>query len=115
MTSGKEDMPGIISVSDEMLDACIIESLKNIEGVVAVADGLVSNLLTSSHGVKVTRDGDKISIDIYLIAAYGSRIPQLAWDIQKKVKLDVESITREEVSAINIHIQGVAIQGEEDK
>ena len=43
---------------------------------------------------------------------FGSKIPQLAWDIQNSVKEAVETITQQTVKAVNIHVQGVMMPQE---
>ena len=50
-----------------------------------------------------------ISIDIFLVADYGVKIPQLAWDIQNEVKKSVSGITDQILNAVNIHVQGVSL------
>ena len=69
----------------------------------------------SGKGVKLSRSDEGLVLDIYVIVEYGIRIPQLAWDIQSKVKQELESITDITVLEVNIHVQGVALPGEEQK
>ena len=51
-------------------------------------------------------------IDLFIVVEYGSRIPEVAWEIQEKVKKSVETMTGLNASKINIHIQGVKIEKE---
>ena len=60
-----------------------------------------------SKGVKVSQSSGRIEIDVNIIARYGCKIPQVAWDIQENVKTEVKEITDLKVNAVNIHVQGV--------
>ena len=44
---------------------------------------------------------------------YGARIPDVAFEIQNRVKKAVETMTGLNVSSVNVHVQGVNIP--EDK
>lgn len=46
-------------------------------------------------------------IDVNIIVEYGSRIPDVAFDIQNRVKTAVEGMTGLKVVAVNVHVQGV--------
>ncbi len=38
---------------------------------------------------------------------YGQRIPDLAWDVQEKIKDNLERYTGYTVKAVNVNVQGV--------
>ena len=44
---------------------------------------------------------------MYIIVEYGCRIPDIAWEIQNRVKTSVENMTGLKVLEVNIHVQGV--------
>ena len=46
-------------------------------------------------------------IDVNIIVEYGSRIPDVAFEIQNRVKKAVESMTGLKVEEVNVHVQGV--------
>ena len=55
-------------------------------------------------------------IDVNIIVEYGARIPDVAFDIQTKVKKSVEAMTGLKVLEVNVNVQGVhAINEEENK
>lgn len=68
----------------------------------------------SSQGVKVEIAENIAIIDLYLVVRYGVKIPELAWSVQEKVKESVEAMTGLEVSAVNIHIEGISFEKEEE-
>ena len=48
-------------------------------------------------------------IDVYVLVKYGRRIPDLAWDVQEKIKLNLERYTGYSVKAVNVNVQGIYI------
>ena len=46
-------------------------------------------------------------IDVSIIVEYGARIPEVAYEIQTRVKKSVENMTGLKVLEVNVHVQGV--------
>ncbi|HIU63529.1 MAG TPA: Asp23/Gls24 family envelope stress response protein, partial [Candidatus Avacidaminococcus intestinavium] len=61
-----------------------------------------------SKGVRVAVTGKTVAIEIYVIIEYGICIPDVAIAIQEKVKEAVENMTAFEVTAVDIHVQGIS-------
>ena len=57
--------------------------------------------------IKVTEDDEGVTINCGIIVYFGVNIPQLCYDIQTKVKKDIESTTGISVNAVNITVQGI--------
>ena len=68
-----------------------------------------------SKGVKVTIGEKQVNIDLYVVMEYGVKIPDVAWEIQEKVKKAVETMTGLNVIEVNIHVQGVTMDKAEDE
>ena len=68
-------------------------------------------------GIKVEADEKEVKIDVNIIVEYGTRIPDVAFEIQNRVKKSVENMTGLKVVAVNVHVQGVRTDREleEDK
>ena len=60
-----------------------------------------------AKGIKVEIDEKNAKIDVNIIVEYGSRIPDVAFEIQTRVKKAVESMTGLKVEEVNVHVQGV--------
>lgn len=110
----RDDEIGSIRVSDKMLAACVASSALSVPGVVDLDEvganfnpGNFSRGTTTFHGVMIDRREKSVIINVYLIAAYGSHIPQLAFQVQKKVAFDITEITGVIADEINIHVHGV--------
>ena len=65
-----------------------------------------------SKGIKVDADEKEVRIDVNIIVEYGSRIPDVAYEIQTRVKKSVENMTGLKVSEVNVHVQGVKTEKE---
>lgn len=78
---------------------------------VNVKDGIVSLLMREniSHGVNVTVDQNKISIDLHIIVAYGVSISAVSDNLISSVKYKVEEYTGMEVEKIRIFVEGVRV------
>jgi uncharacterized alkaline shock family protein YloU len=56
----------------------------------------------------VSYDEEKgYTIDIYLVVAFGTKIPETAWNVQKSVHDGLFNEYGVEPADINIHVQGV--------
>lgn len=60
-----------------------------------------------SKGIKVEIKGSYINIFVNILVNYGVRIPDVAFEVQKKVKENVENMTGLEVKEVNVNIQGL--------
>ena len=84
-----------------------------IVGMAAVSmkDGLVKLLKKDSlkHGINVTLNENKISLDFHVIVAYGVSIRAVSDNLIANVKYKVEAFTGIEVENINILVEGVRV------
>lgn len=108
-----EDL-GEIKISDDVISVCVANAVLHTRGVMSLAGGLTNTLSKTirkkeilSKGIKVDQSDDGVTLDVYVVVEYLAKIPQIAWDIQKNVKKEVENITEKKVLAVNVHVQGV--------
>ncbi len=90
-------VPGVSGMS-----STLSENIKYIPGVQAPV-----------RGVHIGEDDGILKMDLFIIASYGTNIPQTAWDIQTEVKGFLNSVGITELGDIDIHVQGV-FNGEDD-
>lgn len=116
MSVNIDEVHGSIKISEEVIASIAALATMDVEGVAEMTGGFsesISNIIgksLASKGIKVNTNEDNVNIDIYLIVKYGVKIPDVAWNVQEKVKKDVEKTTGVAVQAVNIHVQGVAIE-----
>jgi uncharacterized alkaline shock family protein YloU len=112
---------GSIKITDEVV--AIIAGIAAIEvpGVASMSGGIAGGIAEAlgrknlTKGVKVEVGEKEAAIDLYIIIEYGCRIPDVAWNIQEKVKKSVETMTGLQVVEVNIHVQGVNIEKDSKK
>ena len=61
----------------------------------------------SSPGIKISEEDDHLVINLEIIVYFGVNVPQLCYDIQSKVKNDLESNAGLNVRAVNIKVEGL--------
>lgn len=105
---------GSVKIADEVISIVAGLAATEVPGVAGMSGGLaggIAELLGKknfSKGVKVIVTGKKVTVEIYAIIEYGISIPEVAIEIQEKVKNAVENMTGFEVAAVDIHVQGIA-------
>ena len=77
---------------------------REITGGITEALKVKKNL---AKGIKVEATETTANIDVNIIVEYGSRIPDVAFEIQNRVKKSVENMTGLKVTEVNVHVQGV--------
>jgi len=122
MPSDKDEKINPIKISDDVIAICAANATLKTTGVADLSSGfsdtLSKNILGRDPlytGIKVEQKDDGVEIDVFAVAAYGAKIPEVAWDIQENVKTAVVESTGLAVKAVNIHIQGVKAMEEQDE
>lgn len=121
MSIEQDEKLGIVKISDDVIVICAINAALSTEGVAGLSGGLTDTISKNilgkepvKKGVKLSKEDEEIIIDIYVIVDYGVKIPEVAWNIQKNVKKEIESMVDILVNTINIHVQGVHFAEQED-
>jgi len=105
---------GSIRIADEVVSIVAGLAATEIDGVASMSGGIAGGIAEAlgkknlSKGVKVEVGEEEAAIDIFLIARYGSRIPDVAWSVQENVKKAVENTTGLKVQKVNVHVQGIS-------
>lgn len=103
-----------IRIADEVVAVIAGKAVSEIQGVYEMSGGFaggISEVLSGkknlSKGIKVVVTEKDAKIDVNIIVEYGVRIPEIAFEIQTKVKKAVETMTGLKVTEVNVHVQGV--------
>ena len=109
-----EDTENGIEISNDVIAVIAGVAVSEVQGVSSMAGGFaggISEVLSGkknmSKGIKVDKTENKAKIDVNIIVEYGSRIPDVAYEIQNRVKKSVEGMTGFKVEEVNVHVQGV--------
>lgn len=107
---------GSINYSEEVLANIAGVSTMECYGVVGMAsrratDGLVELLKREnlSKGVKVSSENDELTVELFIIVEYGTKISVIANNIIQKVKYTLENLTGLNVKKIIVNVQGVRV------
>lgn len=84
-----------------------IAGVYGMSGTFAGITEAISGKKNYTKGVKVEVNDKSAKIDLNIIVEYGARIPEVAFEIQTKVKKSVETMTGLKVTSVNVNIQGV--------
>ena len=110
-----------IKISNDVVAVIAGKAVSEAPGVYAMAGGFaggISEVLSGkknlSKGIKVEVGEKETRIDVNIIVEYGTRIPDVAFDIQNRVKSAVEGMTGLKVVAVNVHVQGVTTETQEE-
>lgn len=112
-----------IEISDDVVAVIAGMAAAEVSGVAEMAGGFaggISEVLSGkknlAKGIKVEiLDNKEARIDVNIIVEYGARIPDVAFEIQKRVKKSVENMTGLSVLEVNVHVQGVSTVQLDDK
>lgn len=92
-----------------------IPGVYGMSGTLAGITEAISGKKNYAKGIKVEATDKTTKIDLNIIVEYGARIPDVAFEIQTKVKKSVETMTGLKVTEINVNVQGVhAITGKDE-
>ena len=108
---------GHISISDDVIASVAGGAAVSCYGIIGMAsknqvkDGITEILRKENYakGIVVKKDEEKLVIDLYIIVMYGTKISEIANNVQSSVKYQIEKTLGVKVNAINIYIQGIKV------
>ncbi len=116
--NNSENAIGAVRIANEVVGIIAGLAATEIDGVAGMSGGIVGGIAevlgrkNFSKGVKVEVGEKQAAIDLFVIMEYGVKIPEVAWEIQTKVKNGIENMTGLEVVEVNVHVQGINIKVE---
>ena len=103
-----------IQISNDVIAVIAGVAVSEVPGVSGMAGGFaggISEVFSGkknlAKGIKVDATETEAKIDVNIIVEYGTRIPDVAFEIQNRVKKAVENMTGLKVEEVNVHVQGV--------
>jgi len=106
---------GRIEVSSTAIASIVNEAVRTCYGVVGVAPKDlvtgIANVLSrdSKRGIDVHVEDGEITIDVYVIIEYGTRIAAVARSVMNVVKFSVERALGIPVAEVNVHVERLHI------
>lgn len=111
---------GQVTITNEVIATIAGGAAVECYGIVGMAsknqirDGITEILRKEnfSRGIVVRQEGTHLHIDMYIIVSYGTRISEVASNVQSQVKYTLNQSLGLAVDSINIYIQGVRVSKE---
>lgn len=108
---------GQIDISTDVIATIAGGAAVDCYGIVGMAsknqlkDGLTEILRKENftRGIVVRQEEDDVHIDMYIIVSYGTKISEIAHNVQTKVKYTLEQTVGLTVDSVNIYVQGVSV------
>jgi len=111
---------GEINITKETIRSIASLRLADVKGVVGSRKSIIKEITNMLRGdtseneieeanrtIKVEIKDNKPLINLFIIIKYGVRIPDIAWDIQSRVKEGLIKKLGIEINEIDIHVQGI--------
>ena len=103
-----------VKISNDVIAIIAGVAVSEVPGVYGMSGGFAGGITevlkgkkNLAKGIKVESTETEAKIDVNIIVEYGSRIPDVAFEIQNRVKKAVENMTGLKVDQVNVHVQGV--------
>lgn len=108
---------GNIDISNDVVATIAGGAAVECYGIVGMAskkqlkDGITEILKKENFtkGVLVRQVNDEIHIDMHIIVSYGTKISEIAHNVQTKVKYTLDKTLGLAVETVNIYVQGVRV------
>jgi uncharacterized alkaline shock family protein YloU len=106
---------GSIHVSPKAIATIAYHAALQSYGVVGLAsknlvNGLAHVIVKDPlHGIEVCYDGADISVDLYVIVEYNTRIKSVAASVMNTVRFHIEKALGMPITAVNVHVRGLRI------
>ena len=111
-----------IQISNDVIAVIAGVAVSEVSGVASMAGsfaGGISEVLSGkknmAKGIKIDKTENKVKVDVNIIVEYGTRIPDVAFEIQNRVKKAVENMTGMTITEVNVHVQGVDTNVKKEK
>ena len=104
---------GQVQIADEVIATIAGTAAMEIDGVAGMGGGItggISDMLGRKNlakGVSVEVDGSEATICLDLIVKFDQRIQEISTEVQKRVKVAVETMTGLTVSQVCVTVSGV--------
>ena len=103
-----------IKISNDVIAVIAGVAVSEVSGVASMSGGFAGGITEAikgkknlAKGIKVEATEKEAKIDVNIIVEFGRRIPDVAFEIQNRVKKAVENMTGIKVTDVNVNVQGV--------
>jgi uncharacterized alkaline shock family protein YloU len=107
-----ETFPGV-DIDIDVIARVAAETALEVKGVLALENAFTDNVAAAlgrdgrARGVRVVADNGGCDFHISVVTKYGENIPEIAWNLQERVKKSVEDTIGVQVKQVNVLIAGI--------
>ncbi len=109
---------GSCIISEEVIATIARSAALEVAGVARMAARTadIQGFIGAAAGkpVRVTNTDNTMVLDVYLDLCAGARIPDVAGEGQRSVKVAVQSMTGKPVTKVNVHVEGIVFDEPKD-
>jgi len=109
--SEKANLTGQIKIADEVFANIVSAAVLEAEGVAGMGGQAVSDYLRGkpAKGVKLSVIEENVKITLDIMVKSGTKIQEVALDVQQRVKTAIETMTGFEANEVNIQVVGLVV------
>ncbi len=115
MTSLKiqNDNKGQVQITDEAIAIIARTAAQEVKAVVGLSGNLTGDIAemlgrkSPNKGITVEVEGNNVKVTISILVSLGSKIQDVAAEVQSKIKNAVETMTGLTVTEANVNVTGV--------
>ena len=107
---------GSCVISEEVISSIASAAAVEVPGVAGMAQrpadirGIIGS--AAARAVRVLNNDSETVLDVYINLKQGARIPDVAGEVQRSVKVAVQSMTGKPVTKVNVHVAGIVLEEE---
>lgn len=111
----KNSTIGEVKIADDVIAMIAALAATEVKGVARMTGNITNEMVAMfskqriSKGVKISVEGNCVTVNLALELDYGVNIPSVSEKVQDKVKSAIETMTGLTVAEVNVRIAGVAI------
>lgn len=117
MTIELQTKDGHVTITNEVITTIAGGAAVECYGIVGMAsksqlkDGFAEIIRKEnySRGVIVRQEENRLHIDMYIIVSYGTKISEVAHNVQSQVKYTLNQSLGLTIDSVNVYIQGVRV------
>lgn len=116
LKQSKDNSEKAIRISDEVIASITAIAIQDVSGAVGVSSAkLESKNILRSVSTEMKDGGIIVNTDV--VVEYGANIPEVSWEVQRKTKKAIESMTGLTVQRVNVNVRDVMLpdQKKEEK
>ncbi|HEX6922519.1 MAG TPA: Asp23/Gls24 family envelope stress response protein [Bacillales bacterium] len=108
---------GSLHITDEVIALITEAAVNETPGVAGMISGIRDEFArvvskNPARGITVQNEEEETVIDVKVSLMFGVNVGEVCYDIQEKVKKDVEMMTGVEVGAVNVYVEQIAFDPE---